>query len=507
MAGMSAPEANPPEMGLGREPEIVGTDALRRSPRGLTAPFGLRLSGANPGEILTCTAILRHLPGRRLVCRASRPNGDNVIVKLFLAPRHAWRHCKRERAGIAAFEKAQVPTPALLSPTTLDDGQTPLVVTAAIAQARSLADCWPGLNEGERRIHLWACIRLIARLHAGGYLQRDIHPGNFLVSGAEIFLIDGDAVRVLPRRPYRSERRGLTNLASFLVQFDPEADRWGPAALEVYAHHRGWPARPQRLRVFNRLISRCRHARMRQRAAKVTRTCTDVAVRRSWRRYTACDRRWYATAMQPLLDDPDRFMQAGHRLKDGNSATVVRIRYQDQTLVIKRYNIKNLRHRLRRCLRSSRGRIAWRNAHMLRMIGIETPPPRALIEDRWGPFRSRAFLICAHQPGTHLADYWPPDWQAADTRMDALRPLTTLIGRLYAAQISHGDLKATNLIVDGGRIVLVDLDGLRIYRAPQRFMRHYRKDCERLLRNWPQGAPIRRALRQVLQGCPTIASG
>ena len=86
--------------------------------------------------------------------------------------------------------------------------------------------------------------------------------------------------------------------------------------------------------------------------------------------------------------------------------------------------------------------------------------------------------------------------------MDALVPLTTLIGRLYAAQISHGDLKATNLIVDKGKVVLMDLDGLRIHRTRKRFSRHYRKDCERLLRNWPRDAPIRRALRQALQGCP-----
>ena len=502
MAVMSAPDAKPREMGPGRESEVIGSEALRQSRRGLTVPFGLRLSGAGPGEILACSAILRHLPGKRLVCRATRPNGEHVIVKLFLAPRHARRHCKRERAGIAALVKAQVPTPALLRHATLDDGRTPVVVTAAIAQACSLADCWPGLGMPERRNHLRRCIEMIARLHTVGLVQRDIHPGNFLVSGNDIFMIDGDAVRELKRRPLGNERRALANLAHFLVQFDPEADRWVQAALVDYEQHRGWQARPRRLGVLRRLVRDCRHQRMRQRAAKVTRKCTDVVVRRSWRRYTAWDRRWYATAMQPLLDDPDRFMDAGDRIKDGNSATVVKIRYQDQTLVIKRYNIKNLPHFLRRCLRPSRGRAAWRNAFMLRMIGIETPSPLALIEDRWGAFGSRAFLICAHQPGTHLADYWPPDWQADDTRMDALVPLTTLIGRLYAARISHGDLKATNLIVDRGKVVLMDLDGLRIHRTRERFSRHYRKDCERLLRNWPRNAPIRRALRQALQGCP-----
>lgn len=485
---------NGPDM----EQRLFDIDTLRRKQRRLQAPFGLRIAGTGIGEVLNCTAILRHLPGKRLVCRASRPSGEQVIIKLFLAPWHARRHQKRERDGIEALVSAQIPTPALFSPATLDDGRTPLVVTAAIPGARSLADFWPGLDARQRRTRLLDCIKLIACLHAAGYCQRDIHPGNFLVSAEDTLLIDGDAVRALRRRPFGTECPSLANLACFLVQFDPDADRLTAMALQAYAQHRRWPVRPQRLRDLKRLMRRYRHKRMQARAAKVTRTCTDVAVRGRWHRYIAYDRDWYSPAMQPLLDDPDQFIRQGFRLKDGNSATVARIRYQNQTLVIKRYNIKNIRHGLRRCLRPSRGRIAWRNAHMLRLIGIDTPRPLALIEECWGPFRSRAYLICAHQPGPHLADYWQSDWKADDARADALAPLTILFERLYAARISHGDMKATNIIVDDGKIVLMDLDGLRSYRFMPVFRRHYLKDCDRLLRNWQQHPNILRTLQQAI---------
>ncbi len=491
-----APEATGPE---GMDPEVIGIDRLRHRQRHLSVPFALRLSAKDSGEIITCRSILRHLPGKRLVCRASRVSGDDVIVKLFLAPRHAGRHSRRERAGIAALQKARIPTPALLSPTTLADGRTPLVVTRAVAGARSLADCWSDWEAPERRFRLKACIRLIARLHACGYVQRDTHPGNFLISGNDIFLIDGDAVRAMPPPAFGRRRRSLINLAHFLIQFDPDSECWAADALETYEHQRGWAVRPERTLLLKRLMRRCRHKRMRQRGAKVTRSCSDVAVHRRWRRYTACDRRWFAEAMQPLLDDPDRFIHAGQRLKDGNSATVVRVQHQGQTLVVKRYNIKNRRHLLRRCLRPSRGRTAWRNAHMLRLIGIATPSPRALIEERWGPFRARAFLICDHQAGTNLSAYWPHDGQADDQCMDALPSLSALIARLHAAQVSHGDMKATNLIVDHSRVILMDLDGLRIIRSPQRFERRFRKDCVRLLQNWQQGSPIHETLRTALE--------
>lgn len=489
-----------------REEAPLGAAALRRLGRQLTVPFSLRLSGAKSEGILVCTAILRHLPGKRLVCRAERRQGPPVIVKLFLAPRQARRHLARELEGLAAFQAAQIPTPSLVRQTTLDDERTPLMMTTAIPDARSLADRWSGLVEREREAHLRQCVALIARLHEGGSYQRDIHPGNFLLTRTAIYLIDGGDVRPLGRMTRPATRRALSNLASFLVQFDPDADQWAAAALQTYEAQRRWLPSRRRLARLKQMMRRGRHKRMRQRAAKVVRPCTAVAVRRRWRRYTACDRAWYSPAVEPLLNDPEAFMANGVALKDGKSATVSRFAFKDQTLVIKRYNIKNHRHRLRRCLRPSRGRIAWCNAHMLRLIGIATPRPLALIEERWGPLFSRAFLICTYQPGVHLADYWHHDWEVRDPRAAALSPLRTLLERLAAARISHGDLKATNLIVHDGEITLVDLDGLRAYRRSRSFGRQFRKDCHRLLGNWQRHPAIHDALRRSLPhpGMPDV---
>ncbi len=495
---MQAPSTDDPAKATGHPETPLGITALRRLGRRLAAPFGLRLSRADADGVLVCTAILRHIPGKRLVCRAERGQGPPVIAKLFMDPHHARRHLRRELEGLAAFKAAQIPTPALVRQTTLDDDRTPLVITAVIPDALSLADCWAGLEEREREAHLRQCVDLIARLHSGGSYQRDIHPGNFLIAGRRIYLVDGADVRPLGRYPFWAARRALDNLAGFLVQFDPDADHWTQTALQIYETQRRWSSRRRRLERLLRMMRRWRHKRMRQRAAKVVRTCTAVAVRRRWRRYIACDRSWYSPAVAPLLDDPEAYMAGGVALKNGNSATVSRIVFQGQTLVIKRYNMKNLRHRLRRCLRPSRGRIAWCNAHILRLIGIATPRPLALIEERWGPLYARAFLICTYQPGVHLADYWRRDWEDRDDRAAALPPLRVLLARLAAARVSHGDLKATNLIVHDGEITLVDLDGLKVHRRSRSFDRQFRKDCQRLLHNWPQHPAIHDALCRSL---------
>ncbi|MBL0712402.1 MAG: hypothetical protein JJV98_01765 [Desulfosarcina sp.] len=493
---MAATESYPWQDTASAEKALIDIATLRG--RGLAPPFSLRLSGAGPDNLLVCTAILRHLPGKRLVCRASRRHGQAVIAKIFLDPRQARRHLQREINGLTALKAVQLPTPEVLFRGTLDDGQTPLLLLTAIPDAGSLADRWAGLNKTQRGAHLNRCIELLAQLHAGGWRQRDIHPGNFLVAGSAIYLVDGDDVRTLGPGPFGAERQCLANLALFLVQFDPDSDRLVGTALETYCRQRGWTDGPRRRQRLERMMRHCRYKRMRHFAAKVARPCTAVTVRQVWRRYTACDRNWYSAEILPLLSDPDRYMEKGDLIKTGNSATVAQITFQGRVLVVKRYNIKNFRHRLRRCLRPSRGMLAWRSAHMLRLIGIPTARPLALIEERWGPLRSRAFLICAHQPGSRLADYWKTDWEAQDPRTEALESLSVLLRRLAGAQISHGDKKATNLIFDGRAIALVDLDGLRVCRSVRSFKRHFRKDCRRLLQNWHRHPNIFHDLRQML---------
>ena len=57
-------------------------------------------------------------------------------------------------------------------------------------------------------------------------------------------------------------------------------------------------------------------------------------------------------------------------------------------------------------------------------------------------------------------------------------------------RISHGDLKATNLLWDQGRIVLIDLDAMVQHRSVRQHARAWQRDRSRLLRNWPQDSVL-----------------
>jgi aminoglycoside phosphotransferase len=63
------------------------------------------------------------------------------------------------------------------------------------------------------------------------------------------------------------------------------------------------------------------------------------------------------------------------------------------------------------------------------------------------------------------------------------------IGRIFdllnSYHIVHGDLKATNWMIDGEEVVsLIDLDAMKQVQCRSRFIKMHKKDKERFLRNW-----------------------
>lgn len=151
-------------------------------------------------------------------------------------------------------------------------------------------------------------------------------------------------------------------------------------------------------------------------------------------------------------------------------------------MVVKRYNIKSLAHRLSRAFKRSRAAVSWRAAHLLQFYGIATAAPIAMIEHRFGPIRGRAYYICEYQQGITARDYFnaEPQQDVAQVTKQIKKIITTF--RQF--HIAHGDMKATNLLINNGQVSVIDLDNLRQFDGANRFHRAHRKDIMRLLKNW-----------------------
>ena len=262
------------------------------------------------------------------------------------------------------------------------------------------------------------------------------------------------------------------------------------------AYHRGYPAAAIDLHSLAGAIAGARSRRLKDYLGKCLRDCSQFKVGKLGSRFVAVVRE-DADYLAPVIADPDRWIELGTSLKQGRTATLALVEHAGRKLVIKRYNIKGLGHALSRCWRPSRAWHSWIEAHRLGFLGIATPRPLALIEQRAGPLRGKAWLIADYCAGEDLlsrlapyVDSGPPAWE-----LDAIQQL---FRQLSAARISHGDLKATNLLWHEDRLKLIDLDAMRQHDTFATFARAWRKDRERFLRNWPESSVLRQTLSAAL---------
>ncbi len=396
------------------------------------------------------TEIYRLLPGRRLCGRGSH-QGRCVFVKLFFG-RGARRRCARDRRGTAILRANGVNTPELLGETTTAQPGGFALLFELLERARPISSV-PSTQAADHAAH---AVEALASLHGLGVTHEDAHLDNFLIGRGRLYIVDGAGVRKISSP--LGEPASLRALAAFLAQYPPAEDHRTPALLARYAAERGWPQDSRRHQRLRSALATARRRRMRRYLAKTERACTTFHYQRNWRRVCLAKRCRWNVALAGFASDPEASLATAEVVKSGRSATVFRLRLGGQSVVVKRYNIRSALHRLRRWFKP-RARIAWRNGHRLALLGIPAADPIALIERRWGPLRAESWLV--------MPDYGTQDIQAEVASRGWEAPLLNRVVRIFrdlqAAGLQHGDTKASNFLVRGEEVRLVDLDGMREY--------------------------------------------
>jgi len=180
-------------------------------------------------------------------------------------------------------------------------------------------------------------------------------------------------------------------------------------------------------------------------------------------------------------------------LKEDTTASVWRIEHQDQPIVVKRYNTQNLWHAIRRSFRQSRADNCRKMTTQFMHAGIVTAPNVAVIQEWIGPFKLRSWFICEFFPGKALTSYFD-DQDLGLPRGTELQTLKKNVSGLFEslrkARLSHGDLKATNILLSGNQLCLIDLDAAHTHKNNNSFQRAHKKDQARFMKNWLPQADI-----------------
>jgi hypothetical protein len=203
-----------------------------------------------------------------------------------------------------------------------------------------------------------------------------------------------------------------------------------------------------------------------------------------WNRRIVCQPQFSTQNMQAVFRDLDTtILSASKILKDDPTSTVVIVNIDNKPLVIKRANTKGLIHFIRRLVCVSRARKNWHFATQLKAANIPTFEPIAYVEDRFGPFKRRSYLICSLLGGIDSLRFFSDNAYEAQWKVVA-NNIVTMIEKLANARLSHRDLNLSNIILVGSQPYLIDLDSMRHYRFSRLSKRATAHEIERFMENW-----------------------
>lgn len=421
-------------------------------------PFLLELEGG----ILTADRMLRHLPGKRLVVYGTW-KGQPVVAKLFFDDKK--RAGQHEYTLLQALSERGVQVPHAQA--LLEQGAHAVLLMNPV-EGRELG---AQLEDAFDPALFQRFLDTLWLLYHAGWLQSDLHLGNFLVQEkGEIVCLDAGAMKPAPGIGNYGVLTG--NLALMCAQ--------APLALQqaLIAQCVAFMAR-QGVQM-PRFEARCRKAlqsRMVQADRKWQRNCTAIRVELEPDATFFSDRGgkdselWKSYCRQP---------DALSLLKPGSRVSV----YANNDWVVKHYHATGIKARTKQTLKLSRGSISWRQGWLWALLGIPTPRPVMLAEFSRGEKAGSSVIVFPRLAGRALSELMEEERPRAESLAEGVRQWLL---RFQWAGISHGDMKAQNILVNEKNTVsFIDLDGAGFSSLPVIIEARSRKDRQRFERNWVQ---------------------
>jgi tRNA A-37 threonylcarbamoyl transferase component Bud32 len=448
-----------------------------------TVPFELNIKSIFPqqgGRVLTCTELLRHIPGKRRIYAAQFDN-EKVIVKIHEKRLRAKSQLLDEWSKINRLAQAGLNSPRLYFCGRTEHGQW-VIVTEHIANSATALELYHDAESLQKKADvLTPLFSELARLNQAGFFQKDLHLGNFLVSGDKVFCLDTATMKFQPRPVDKAKSLRQLAILSWYVPQETRAEL--PRLLDKYAEVRGWKLTRDDRKAVEDYMHKHINREIKRQLKKTLRT-SGRKIRFERDNIVAV----FDTALCENLDVPDflsgidNLMETGRVLKRRNTSFLSCVTVKNKDIVIKRYNHKGLWHSIRQSLRTSRARRSWLHGYRLTMLCINTPKPLAYIEKRFGPLLWTSYILTRYIHGPNLADILTDPDISAQKKENLRRQIRELMTTLHKNRITHGDFKPTNFVIARDGVYVTDLDAMKVHLPGPLFRQRCSKDISRLER-------------------------
>jgi len=447
-----------------------------------TLPFQLSITNSlkdNQAETVNCVSLLRAIADRREVY-SGLWNSREVVIKIFLDKLSAKRHLKREWRRLTQLKNREVNCPQPLFFGKIEKGDWAIVVEKIIGCSSALDVFEKASSKSEKLDLLIMIAKELAKQHSKGVLQRDLHFGNFLLKQNRIYTID-------PAQIYFSngeigKKKSLSQLAKLASCLGDDEKEAVSKLCEDYMGERGWPLESLDRGWFSKHLTALKKRGVRRGLKKFMRTSRRY-VKIKDTGFTGMIDRCFCEVSEPFdfIKQIDVLMDSGEILKKGNTSYVSRLNRDGKDIVIKRYNHKGIAHSLRHTIKVSRGRRNWLNGHRLAFLDITAAKPLAFIEQRKGPLLWKSYIVTEFIEGQSLYSFLKDESIDRKQKSEMIAKIEKLLNKMSKYNIAHGDMKHSNILISADEPVLIDLDGMRVYKWGWLCRRKQARDAKRFM--------------------------
>jgi len=435
-------------------------------------------------SVLYVEKIIRLIPKVRLVAYG-KWNGKPVVAKLFFSKSNAKRHRQKDKIGVTTLQHCHVPTPELYFDGSNVDKKIQILLFSRVFGAINLGELFKNKKDIQDIFdELKLVVKELATQHVFGIMQNDLHLDNYLVTEKMVYTLDGSQIEIVNERLPKKE--SMRNLALFFSQLGVGKEDAIEKLFYHYVKLRGWLLKPNDVNELFLLINQWNNRRWRRFEKKIFRNSTDFFSIKKWWCQGMTRRNHLRKDLHFFLENPDFFFNDNAIfLKRGRSATVIRVQLDECDVVIKRYNVKSIWHFLRRFFRNTRAKESWHLSNKLNLFDIATAKPIAYLEKRFLFFASTSYFISEYVSNEHLGDYLSHHKNELDEVNQLIKRTSELLKNLAKLEITHGDLKITNILIDAMlRPILIDLDGACEHFSPSSLHRAWYAEINRFLENF-----------------------
>ena len=460
---------------------LLSSSELIAMGRHIPTPFSISVDIQQGTVELKIDSLLRTVPGKRLVALSTWEN-RTVIVKIFISSNRWKRGMLKDIAGIDRLKQARIPSPNLLIQATTSDKKAGVLVIEYLREGTSLATLFDDAKNEEARAEILEMgVKTVADCHQSGLWQNDIHLDNFMLCAGIVYVLDGADIK--SEGGVLNIDTRLANFAMFLAQFPVSQDKHWRDLFDQYCKQAPGLTTGDTADFAGKII-KARRKRLNSYEKKLTRSTSANRCEQGANYFYIYDRSIHSPELDLFIADPDSFINEQQLLKDGNSSTVAMIKINECNYVLKRYNIKSFWHGISRAFRPSRAHHSWRNASVLEMLGVATAHPFLYLEERvFWLFRKRAYFLCEYIEGRDLGTAWDKQ-EVAISENEMVVLFRGLFKIMADYRISHGDMKATNFLLQDKELYVLDLDAMERNRSRSKFVEKFSKDLRRFRKNW-----------------------